>query len=157
MPTERLLTLTSGSVAQTRQLGYRIGSASVPATLILLNGEMGSGKTHVTQGIAQGLGITEVVNSPTFTIMKEYVSSRLPLYHFDLYRITTEDEVWSLGFADYFHGNGVCVVEWADRLPDIWGVDWLAITITAKATSSQRHLQVQAAGDAAIALLKHLE
>jgi tRNA threonylcarbamoyladenosine biosynthesis protein TsaE len=105
----------SDSPEQTQRLGALLGPALGPGDVILLQGGLGAGKTALTQGIARGLGVTETVNSPTFTILKEY-SGRLPLYHFDLYRIEHPDELLSLGFEQYFDaGDGVCVVEWAER------------------------------------------
>jgi tRNA threonylcarbamoyladenosine biosynthesis protein TsaE len=113
------------SLAQTHALGKRLGRLAQPGALILLSGPMGSGKTALTQGIAQGLAITETVNSPTFTLLKEHHSGRLPLYHFDLYRVGDPAEIWSLGVGEYFAGSGVCVVEWAELAPDAWTDGWL--------------------------------
>jgi tRNA threonylcarbamoyladenosine biosynthesis protein TsaE len=107
--------LRSDGPEQTQRLGALLGAALRPGDVILLHGGLGAGKTALTQGIARGLGVTETVNSPTFTILKEY-SGRLPLNHFDLYRIDHPDELLSLGFEQYFDtGDGVCVVEWAER------------------------------------------
>ena len=110
----KAMALRSDSVERTRELGAALGSLLEPGDVVLLEGDLGAGKTALTQGIGKGLGVHGVINSPTFTILKEY-SGRLPLYHFDLYRIESPDEVTSLGFEDYFGGDGVCVVEWAER------------------------------------------
>ncbi len=106
--------LRSDSAARTRQLGKILGALLQPGDMLLLTGDLGVGKTTLTQGIGAGLGVREVINSPTFTILKEY-EGRLPLYHFDLYRIESPDEVYALGFDEYFQANGVSVVEWAER------------------------------------------
>ena len=106
--------LHSASPEQTWSLGERLGALLQAGDLILLHGSLGAGKTAFTQGIGRGLGVAEVVNSPTFTLMKEYMG-RLPLYHFDLYRLDDPAEVETLGFEQYFEGDGVCVVEWAER------------------------------------------
>ena len=106
--------LRSDSPDQTRLLGERLGGLLQAGDVVLLHGTLGAGKTALTQGIGRGLGVTETVNSPTFTLLKEH-AGRLPLYHFDLYRLDDPAEVETLGFEQYFEGDGVCVVEWAER------------------------------------------
>lgn len=106
--------LRSHSVAETQRLGALLGGLLAPGDVVLLHGDLGAGKTAFTQGIAVGLGVARAVNSPTFTILKEY-EGRLPLYHFDLYRIESPDEVYALGFEEYLDGAGVSVIEWAER------------------------------------------
>lgn len=145
-------TVTTASPAQTRALGKRIGRLAQPGALILLSGALGSGKTALTQGIALGLGITATVNSPTFTLLKEHHAGRLPLYHFDLYRIGDPEEIWSLGFADYFAGAGVCVVEWAELAPDSWTDGWLWLHLAVKGASA-REIRGVARGAASHRLL----
>lgn len=127
----------SASLARTHALGKALGSALEAGDVILLSGDLGAGKTMLAQGIGAGLGVHEVVNSPTFTILKEY-AGRLPLYHFDLYRIESPDELYALGFDEYFAGDGVCVVEWAERgeptQPDAplpWPENYLRIELRA--------------------------
>lgn len=106
--------LMSQSVKQTQRFGALLGALLRAGDVVLLQGELGAGKTALTQGIGSGMGVRGVINSPTFTILKEY-TGRLPLYHFDLYRIEDPDEVYSLGFEDYLSGDGVSIVEWAER------------------------------------------
>jgi tRNA threonylcarbamoyladenosine biosynthesis protein TsaE len=133
------VTLRSASVARTHALGKALGELARAGDVVLLEGELGAGKTAFTQGIGLGLGVTATINSPTFTILKEY-EGRLPLYHFDLYRLDEPDELYELGFEDYFRGDGVCVVEWAERgefkdeEEPVWDGDWLrvAFDITAE-------------------------
>lgn len=105
----------SRSYDDTLRLGSLLGELLLPGDIILLQGDLGTGKTAFTQGIGRGLGVSTTINSPTFTILKEYYAARLPLYHFDLYRIEEPEELFMLGFDDYFSGDGVCVVEWAER------------------------------------------
>lgn len=148
--------LHSESAARTRRLGERLGVLLQPGDVVLLDGPLGAGKTALTQGIGAGLGITETINSPTFTLLKEY-TGRLPLYHFDLYRIEDPEELFTLGFEDYFGGDGVCVVEWAERGiavdgATLWPADWLRITITADG-GTRRTLTCSAAGARGEALL----
>lgn len=108
------LDVPSESVEQTRRLGAILGGLLASGDVVLLYGELGAGKTAFTQGVGRGLGVAATVNSPTFTILKEY-AGRLPLYHFDLYRIEDPGELEMLGFADYFAGDGISVIEWAER------------------------------------------
>lgn len=98
-----------------RQLSERLAAGSVVA----LSGDLGTGKTTLTKAIAAGLGVEEMITSPTFTIVQEYHSGRLPLYHFDVYRVSDPDELYEIGYEEYFFGSGVCVVEWADLIEDL--------------------------------------
>lgn len=152
--------LRSASVEQTRRLGMALGRLLEPGDVVLLEGELGAGKTALTQGIGVGLGIQSVINSPTFTILKEY-TGRLPLYHFDLYRIESPEEVYALGFEDYFTGDGVCVVEWAERgepedtTDAPWPSAYLRIRLRADdaAGAEGRLIDVTSAGPRGAALL----
>ncbi len=103
----------SESVCDTYILAGKIADKCIGGEVILLNGDLGAGKTTFTKGLAEALGITAVIKSPTFTLMKKYTQGRLPLYHFDLYRVESEEEVYELGFDDYLENNdGICVIEW---------------------------------------------
>jgi len=104
----------SHSPEQTQQLGRRLGQLAQAGDVFLLTGNLGSGKTCLTQGIAWGLGVKEYAFSPSFVLIREY-SGRLPLYHVDFYRLDREQEIADLGLEDYLYGRGVCVVEWADK------------------------------------------
>ena len=99
--------------------GEKLGEAAEPGTVYTLVGDLGVGKTVLTQGLAEGLGITEAVNSPTFTILQVYEEGRLPLYHFDVYRIGDVEEMDEIGYEDYFYGDGVCLIEWANLIEEI--------------------------------------
>ena len=100
-------------------VGKKLGEAAEPGTVYTLVGDLGVGKTVLTQGLAEGLGITEAVNSPTFTILQVYEEGRLPLYHFDVYRIGDVEEMDEIGYEDYFYGDGVCLIEWANLIEEI--------------------------------------
>ena len=104
---------------EARDFGLELGRCAKAGQVIALCGDLGTGKTTLTKYIACGLEVTETVNSPTFTIVKEYHSDRLPLYHFDVYRITDPDEMYELGYEEYFYGDGVCVIEWADLIEEL--------------------------------------
>ena len=113
----------------TFELGRKIGEAAKPGDVFTLIGDLGVGKTVFTQGLAKGLGITEPVNSPTFTILQVYEEGRLPFYHFDVYRIGDSSEMDEIGYEDCFYGDGVCLIEWADLIEDILPEKYRKITI----------------------------
>lgn len=104
---------------ETREFALDLAKSLVPGDVLALVGDLGTGKTALTSYIAEGLGIKRRVNSPTFTIVKEYTEGRLPMYHFDVYRVNDPDELFNIGIDEYFYGEGVCVVEWADLIGDI--------------------------------------
>ncbi len=106
------------SAAETRALGEKLSASLKPGDVVVLRGELGAGKSELTRGIAKGLGVTENVTSPSFTILNVYESGRCPLYHFDWYRLESEDELYELGMDEYLGGDGIAVVEWAERCPD---------------------------------------
>ncbi|MCI8506450.1 MAG: tRNA (adenosine(37)-N6)-threonylcarbamoyltransferase complex ATPase subunit type 1 TsaE [Lachnospiraceae bacterium] len=104
---------------ETFSLGKRLGEQAKPGEIYCLDGELGTGKTVLTQGFGVGLGVREPVNSPTFTIVQVYEEGRLPLYHFDVYRICDPSEMDEIGYEDYFFGGGVCLVEWASLMEEL--------------------------------------
>jgi len=114
---------------ETIKFGTQLADKLTPGTVIGLIGDLGTGKTALTKAIAAALGIDEIITSPTFNIVKEYDSGRLPLYHFDVYRIGDVDEMYELGYEEYFYGKGVSIVEWADLIEDIMPEDTLTINI----------------------------
>ncbi|HIV40378.1 MAG TPA: tRNA (adenosine(37)-N6)-threonylcarbamoyltransferase complex ATPase subunit type 1 TsaE [Candidatus Blautia stercorigallinarum] len=114
---------------ETFQLGEKIGEKALPGQIYTLNGDLGVGKTVFTQGVASGLGIREPVNSPTFTILQEYEGGRLPFYHFDVYRIGDIEEMEEIGYDDYFFGEGICLIEWAQLIKEILPENVISVTI----------------------------
>ena len=114
---------------ETFALGQKIGRAATPGQVYTLTGDLGVGKTVFTQGVASGLGITEPVNSPTFTIVQVYEEGRLPFYHFDVYRIGDIEEMEEIGYDDYFFGEGICLIEWAELIKEILQENRISITI----------------------------
>ncbi len=113
------MTLESWSPKETFEIGVRLGQQAEAGQVYTLTGDLGVGKTVFTQGFSRGLGIEEPVNSPTFTILQVYEGGRLPLYHFDVYRIGGVDEMEEIGFEDYIMGEGVSLIEWADLIEEI--------------------------------------
>ena len=149
--------LRSASLEETQRWGELLGGLLASGDLILLQGDLGTGKTALTQGIGRGLGVQGTINSPTFTILKEY-EGRLPLYHFDLYRIEDPDELPFLGFDEYFGGAGVSVVEWAERAEateetgtsepafDPWPANYLRVQLR-RVSNDERSLTCTARGE----------
>lgn len=121
--------LETNSAEETFAFGQKIGREAVPGQLITLIGDLGVGKTVFTQGVADGLGITEPVNSPTFTILQVYEGGRIPFYHFDVYRIGDVEEMEEIGYEDCFYGEGLSLVEWANLIEEILPEQYLRITI----------------------------
>ncbi len=109
---------TTNNPAETEEIGFRLGNILKPNTVIAYAGDLGAGKTAFTRGLARGLGATERVTSPTYSIVNEYLSGRLPLFHFDMYRLGSSDELWDIGWEDYLQRGGVCAVEWSENVAD---------------------------------------
>jgi tRNA threonylcarbamoyladenosine biosynthesis protein TsaE len=116
---ETFLSLSIRNEEETKAFGHQLADRLEPGSVVALIGDLGTGKTTLSKYIAEGLGITEVVTSPTFTIVQEYHSGRLPLYHFDVYRIGDISEMEELGYEEYFFGDGVSLVEWADIIQEL--------------------------------------
>ena len=112
------MTFTTHSAAETEALGERLASRLTGGEVIAYTGDLGAGKTAFTRGLARGLGITDRVTSPTFTIVNEYDGGRLPLFHFDMYRLSSSDELYDIGWEDYLARGGVCAVEWSEIVSD---------------------------------------
>lgn len=121
--------IETNSAQETFALGEEIGRQARAGEIYTLLGDLGVGKTVFTQGVAGGLGITEPVNSPTFTILQIYQEGRLPFFHFDVYRIGDVEEMEEIGYEDYFYGDGLCLIEWANLIEEILPQDAIQITI----------------------------
>lgn len=122
-------TYESQSAEETAWLGNKIGQAAKGGEIILLNGDLGVGKTVFSKGMGQGMGVKEPISSPTFTVLQIYESGRLPLYHFDVYRIADAEEMDEIGYEDYFYGDGVCLIEWAELIAEILPSEVIRVTI----------------------------
>ncbi|MCI6006119.1 MAG: tRNA (adenosine(37)-N6)-threonylcarbamoyltransferase complex ATPase subunit type 1 TsaE [Blautia sp.] len=123
------MVIETRAAEETFALGEKIGRAAIPGQIYTLTGDLGVGKTVFTQGVAAGLDITEPVSSPTFTIIQVYEEGRLPFYHFDVYRIGDIEEMEEIGYDDYFFGEGICLIEWADLIEEILPDHLIRVTI----------------------------
>ncbi len=146
--------LISSSPEETREIGIAIGEITMPGDVLLLEGKLGAGKTCLTQGIARGLGINDYVLSPTFVIMRE-LYGRLPLYHIDLYRLDRIEESLDLGLDDYLYGEGVCVVEWAEKVLSILPRKHLLIKID-YLSDMERSLRLEPSGERYVELVERI-
>ena len=132
----------TNSAAETRALGEELSSSLRPGDVVVLEGELGAGKSELARGIARGLGVRETVTSPSFTILNVYESGRYPLYHFDWYRLESADELYELGMDEYLGGDGIAVVEWAERCPEAVPENTIRITLDVTGEESRR-IQIQ--------------
>ena len=108
----------TNSPIETEKVGEALGKVLKPGRILAYEGDLGAGKTAFTRGLARGLGATEMVTSPTYTIVNEYLSGRMPLFHFDMYRLASSDDLWDIGWEDYLERGGVCAVEWSENVAD---------------------------------------
>ena len=108
----------TNSPLETEKVGEALGKSLQPGTILAYEGDLGAGKTAFTRGLARGLGCAEQVTSPTYTIVNEYLSGRMPLFHFDMYRLSCADDLWDIGWDDYLERGGVCAVEWSENVRD---------------------------------------
>ena len=138
------------SAAETHALGKKIGETAKPGDVYTLVGDLGVGKTVFTQGIADGLGITEPVSSPTFTIVQVYEEGRMPFYHFDVYRIGDIEEMNEIGYEDCFYGEGVCLIEWADLIEELIPEQavWVTIEKVLEEGLDYRRIIIEGMGEA---------
>ena len=127
----------TNSPAQTEAVGAALAAVLQPGAVIAYRGDLGAGKTAFTRGLARGLGVKESVTSPTYTIVNEYLSGSMPLFHFDMYRLGSEDELFDIGWEDYLERGGVCAVEWSEN---VWGAmeDALIVTISRLSEDTRR-------------------
>lgn len=137
--------ITLSSPAQTKQLGVKLAALLQPGDFISLTGDLGAGKTLFVKGVGSGLGIAEdEITSPSFTLINEYLG-QYPLYHFDVYRLDHADQLEDLGYEDYFFGNGICLVEWGDKVEEYFPASYLELSFT-KLSEQSRQISVDAHG-----------
>ncbi|MDD3411597.1 MAG: tRNA (adenosine(37)-N6)-threonylcarbamoyltransferase complex ATPase subunit type 1 TsaE [Eubacteriales bacterium] len=140
-----MIKLETHSPAETRALGTRLAAQLRAGDVLLLTGELGAGKSEFTRGLARGLGVTGYVTSPSFTILQVHDEGRLPLYHFDWYRLESADELYELSMDEYLYGDGVAVVEWPDTIPEAVPETALRVRLTALDDTSRR-VELEAVG-----------
>ena len=132
---------------ETEALGERLAKSIPGGAVIAMYGDLGAGKTAFTRGLARGLGSSEMVTSPTYTIVNEYLGGRMPLFHFDMYRLASSDDLWDIGWEDYLDRNGVCAVEWSENVEDALE-DPIIITIE-KLGEDSRRITIEGGNDLA--------
>ena len=131
------MTFLTNSPAETEKIGAALGAILPPGTVLAYRGDLGAGKTAFTRGLAKGLGSSDMVTSPTYTIVNEYLGGRLPLFHFDMYRLRSSDDLWDIGWEDYLDRGGICAVEWSENVDDAME-DAVYITIEKLGEESRR-------------------
>ena len=134
---------TTAGEEQTEALGFRLGQLIQPGAVIAYTGDLGAGKTAFTRGLARGLGIPDRVTSPTFTIVNEYEGGRLPLFHFDMYRLGSSDELFDIGWEDYLARGGVCAVEWSENVAEAMDESTIRVDIRRGDGESQRIVTIE--------------
>lgn len=133
-----MLRIISHSPEETRALGEKLAARLAPGDVVILEGELGAGKSELARGIARGLGVTDTVTSPSFTILNVYESGRCPLYHFDWYRLESAEELFELGLEEYLGGDGIAVVEWAEKCPEALPEKTIRIRLEATGDEERR-------------------
>lgn len=136
------MTYLSNSPEETEALGARLAAALETGAVVAFTGDLGAGKTAFVRGMARGLGIPHRVTSPTFTIVNEYEDGRLPLFHFDMYRLGSADELFDIGWEDYLARNGVCAVEWSENIEEALDPGTIRVDIRRGDTDSQRRIAI---------------
>ena len=138
--------ITTHSADETQALGTKLAKRLQPGDVIAYFGDLGAGKTALTRGIAQGLGITDIVTSPTYTIVNEYLTGRLPLFHFDMYRLGSSDELFDIGWEDYVNRGSVCAVEWSENVEDAFYGDEIVVRFE-KTSETGRRITILEGGE----------
>ncbi len=141
------ISFVSNSADETFEYAKKLAEKLPGGSVILLSGDLGVGKTVFAKGFAKGLGIDAPVTSPTFTIMQVYDSGRLPLYHFDVYRITDEDEMYEVGFEDYIYGDGISLIEWPEKIEGLVPKDAIKVTISKDLTKGIDYRNIEVTGN----------
>lgn len=141
---------------ETKEFGIKLGNVLKGGDIVCLNGELGAGKTTLTKSIGLGLGVTDYITSPTFTLINEY-KGRVWVYHFDVYRLENVDELYDLGFDEYFYSNGVSIIEWADKIEKLLPRERIVLDIEKGKDMDKRVINITGYGNRYIEILKELE
>ena len=140
----------TNSPEETERVGAALGKILRPGTILAYRGDLGAGKTAFTRGLARGLGYAEPVTSPTYTIVNEYLGGRLPLFHFDMYRLGSSDDLWDIGWEDYLERGGICAVEWSENVPEAVA-DAITVNILKDdADDNVRHIEIKGVDEFAV-------
>lgn len=143
------------NLEETESFGIRLGELLKSGDILCLNGDLGAGKTTMTKSIGLGLGVNEYITSPTFALINQY-RGRIPVYHFDVYRLENVDELYDLGFDEYFYGDGVCIIEWAERIERMIPKERIVINIKKGNTENERILHIEGLGKRYEDIIKEL-
>ena len=135
------MTFTTNSPMETENIGAALAKILPPGTVIAYRGDLGAGKTAFTRGLARGLGCTDMVTSPTYTIVNEYLSGKMPLFHFDMYRLRSADDLWDIGWEDYLDRGGICAVEWSENVEE--ALEDFILVIIAKIGDESRRITIE--------------
>lgn len=149
------ITLKSKNSNETVEIGEKLGKLLKSGDIVLLSGDLGTGKTVLTKGIAKGMEIDDYITSPTFMLVNEHIG-RIPLYHFDVYRITDYTELYDIGYEEYFFGEGVCVIEWPERIEPLIPVERLSIRIDRGCEDDERIIRLESFGEHYDEILKEM-
>ncbi|SHE95353.1 tRNA threonylcarbamoyladenosine biosynthesis protein TsaE [Tissierella praeacuta DSM 18095] len=141
---------------ETKEMGIKLGNILKSGDIVCLNGELGAGKTTLTKSIGLGLGVTDYITSPTFALINEY-NGRVPVYHFDVYRLENVEEIYDLGFDEYFYGKGVCIIEWAEKIERLLPKERVILDIEKGKALDERIINIKGSGNRYIEILKELE
>lgn len=141
---------------ETSEFGIKLGSLLKPGDVVCLNGDLGAGKTTLTKSIGIGLGVDDYITSPTFSLINEYVG-RMPVYHFDVYRLENADELYDLGFDEYFYGRGVSIIEWADRIENLLPEERIVLDIGKTEDIDERRINIEVFGNRYKEILEELD
>lgn len=151
-----MLRITLNGLGETKKFGIKLGKLLNSGDILCLNGDLGAGKTTLTKSIGLGLGVIDYITSPTFALINEY-EGRVKVYHFDVYRLENVEDLYDLGFDEYFYGNGVSIIEWADRIEKLLPKERIALDIEKGKNIDERIISITGYGNRYIEVLKELE
>jgi len=150
------LKIKLSNLKETESFGLKLGSLLMPGDILCLNGDLGAGKTTMTQSIGKGLGVDDYITSPTFTLINEY-KGRIWVYHFDVYRLENVEDLYDIGFDEYFYGHGVCIIEWAEKIEKLLPEDRIVIDIKKGKETDERILSISGQGSRYKEIIKELD
>lgn len=150
-----MMQIKINGLEETKEFGIKLGKLLNSGDILCLNGDLGAGKTTLTKSIGIGLGVTDYITSPTFALINEY-EGRVPVYHFDVYRLENVEDLYDLGFDDYFYGKGVCIIEWADKIEKLLPKDRIVLDIEKGEDEDSRVINITGYGNSYSRVIKEL-